>query len=178
MPEIGLRKTLSKVVYDQLLNTTANLFLKEHVLSLLTHLKSSKLNPVYPKLWPSVLVATTFGSLLSFLALNIFPVSICQYIQRRITVMDISSWVTLPIEENLFIQTWNNHDNEFTWRRRKLTLLKKRSISSKLCPEWFALILWWMSENSKCCNGSNIWSGGKGLIGNTGLSGSVFIIYT
>jgi hypothetical protein len=29
-----------------------------------------------------------------------------------------------------------------------------------------------MSEISKCCNGSNIWSGGKGIVGNTGLSGS------
>ena len=72
MPEIGLRNTFLKVVYGHVLNTDSNLFLKGNLLSLLTQLKSSKLNPVYPNMWSSVLVALTFGSRLSLAELNTF----------------------------------------------------------------------------------------------------------
>ena len=177
MPEIGLRKTFLKVVYDHLLNTDANLFLKLVFLSLLTQLKSSKLNPVYPNVWSSVLVAITLESGLSLAGLNIFPVSMCEYIRRRIAVMVLSWWFRVPEAWNFFIQTWYNQDREFTWRRSLLTLLKKRSISSRFCPDWFSLILLWMPTGSNGRNGSNIWSGGKGLVLKMNLSWPWLIFY-
>ena len=48
MTEIDSRKLFLRFLCDQILKTSANLFLKEQLLFLWTPLKSSKLNPVYP----------------------------------------------------------------------------------------------------------------------------------
>ena len=169
-PEIGSRNIFFSLLYDQILKTSSNLFLKEQLLFLLTPLKSSRLNPVYPRWWSWLLVEITLSSFLSCILLNLFPVSIWEYIRRRITVIAISSGDSFPVEKNFFFQTTYSQDNEFTWRRRQLTLLKRQSIWFRVVPEVLLLSLSCIWTGSTYRNGSKIVSKGKGFVPNRRVS--------
>ena len=76
----------------------------------------------------------------------------------------------LSSREEFFFQMTYSQDNEFTWRRRQLTLLKRLSIWFRVVPEVLLLSLSCIWTGSTYRNGSKIVSNGKGFVPNRRVS--------